>query len=138
MYRLETDVFQLELEPEVFEDDIKYPENTILHINVNSYGFSAKATMDIDVKELAAFAKELLELYHSLSGKARLEEPYGKCNYIEFEAMSGGHIKVKGKIHDGRGGYSQELSFENEFDQTCLRGFVKELYAGYSRYLVDR
>ena len=60
MYRLETDVFQLELEPEVFGDDIKYTENTILHINVNSYGFSAKATMDMDVKELAAFAKELL------------------------------------------------------------------------------
>lgn len=136
MFRLDSDDFQLELFPMVFETDIEYPENTTLNIKVVSDGFSADATMDVDVKTLAEFAKDLLHLYKSLSGKARLEEPYGVHNYIEFEAITKGYITVKGNIHHrGRSGYSQELSFENHFDQTFLQDFTKRLFAEYGQYL---
>lgn len=99
-----------------------------------SDGFAA-ASIDMDVKRLAIFAKELFELYNSLSGKTRLEEPYGIHSYIEFEARSGGYIKVKGTIHsNNHNGFLQEISFENEFDQTFLKDFAKKLYTEYSNF----
>lgn len=69
---------------------------------MSSYGFCANTTMDINAEKLAVFTKKLMELYETLSGKARLEEPYGMQN----------------NIHNGHYGYSQEPFFENEFDQT--------------------
>ncbi|MDO5601381.1 MAG: hypothetical protein Q4G07_01300 [Oscillospiraceae bacterium] len=125
----------MEFELEIFETDIKYAENTILNINVCSNGFSAVTAMDIDIKGFAIFAKRLLELYQSLSGEAKLEEPYGS-KYIEFEAATGGHIMVKGKLHNGyQNGHFQELYFENEFDQTYLQTFANELFAEHHHYL---
>jgi len=102
---------------------------------LSSYGFCANTTMDINAEKLAVFAKKLMELYETLSGKARLEEPYGIQNYIEFEVIIRGHIKVKGNIHNGHYGYSQELFFENEFDQTYLRDFSKKLLDECNRFL---
>lgn len=74
----------------------------------------------------------------TLFGKARLEEPYEIQNYIEFEVITRGHIKVKGNINNGYYGYyeySQELFFENEFDQTYLRDFSKKLLDECNRFL---
>ncbi|MBR1700449.1 MAG: hypothetical protein IJ716_00690 [Lachnospiraceae bacterium] len=70
----------------------------------------------------------------NLAGCARLEEPYGVHNYIEFYAETGGHIRVKGIMNSMRYGYEQELSFENEIDQTYLKDFTFGLLADFSKY----
>lgn len=60
----------------------------------------------------------------------------GVHSYIEFIAFNGGHIKVKGNIHNGNAyGYEQELIFENELDQTYLKSFVKDLFADFEKYV---
>ncbi len=135
MYKLETENFFLELDPEVHQKDVPYPVNTSLPIKVISNGFSAESIMDVDVRGLARFAVYLDELYETLEGSARLEEPYGLHSYIEFTACGRGHIKVKGNIHNSIAyEYEQELRFENEIDQTHLKRFVKALLADHKKY----
>ena len=91
--------------------------------------------MDIDDIALSDFAVNLNKLYETLSGSARLEEPYGMYCFLEFAAVTGGHIRIKGRIHNKKGiGYGHELTFENEVDQTYLRGFAKILFVDYGKY----
>lgn len=83
--------------------------------------------MDIDIKAFRAFAGDLLRLYETLRGTAALKESYGR-SYITFEALVNGHILVKGTINNNcRDGHEQELKFENEFDQSYLKDFVREI-----------
>lgn len=136
MYNLKSENFFLEFAPTIYENDLSFPINTSLGIKVSSYGFSTDSVMDIDVRGLADFSISLNRLYETLKGAARLEEPYGVHSYIEFIACNGGHIKVKGNIHNKNAyGYEQELSFENELDQTYLKSFVKELFDDYKKYV---
>jgi len=135
MYRLETENFLLELKPKVHQDDLIFPVNTDLNVKVFSYGFSAESVMDIDIRKLADFAVQIHELYETLKGSVKLEEPYGFQCYIEFTASCGGHIKITGNIHNGKAyGYEQELTFENEIDQTYLKSFATKLFADYAKY----
>ncbi len=134
MYRLETENFLLELEPKVYQDDLMFPVNTGLNVKVSSYGFSGESVMDIDIRKLADFAVQIHELYETLKGSVKLEEPYGFHCYVEFMASRGGHIRITGYIHNGNAyGYEQELTFENEIDQTYLKSFAKELYTDYPK-----
>ena len=77
MYRLELENFCVEFNPTIHENDLPFPVNTSLNIKVFSYGFSADAVMDIDVRGLADFAISLNRLYETLKGSAILETPYG-------------------------------------------------------------
>ena len=132
MYKIKSDRFCLEFEPDVHESDLTFKANTNLRVKVVSDGFSADSFMDIDVKDLSCFAAQLHGLYESLEGAARLEEPYSVHNYIEFSAMGGGHIAVRGRINNKNAyGRTQELTFDNEIDQTYLQGFAKKLFADY-------
>lgn len=100
-----------------------------------SLGFSADSIMDIDDIALSDFAVNLNELYETLSGSVRLEESYSMHCFLEFTAVAGGHIRIKGYIHNKMGiGYGHELTFENKVDQTYLRGFAKTLFADYGKY----
>ena len=83
---IETENFFVCIEPEIFETDINLPTNTILKIDVRSDGFTASTTMDIDIKDLAKLGKDLCQIYETLQGNARLEEPYGQHMYMSFEA----------------------------------------------------
>lgn len=134
MHKLDTSVFVLELYPEIFESDIGYCANTTLYISVKSGDFSCKTTMDIDIKHFAIFTKELFDLYESLSGEAKLKEEYYGIGYFQFTATNCGYIKVSGKLRDQCISSNQELIFENEFDQTYLRDFAKELFEKYKNY----
>ena len=135
MYRLESENFRLEFNPIIHENDLAFPVNTSLNIKVFSYGFSADSVMDVDIRGLAGFAISLNRLYETLKGSAKLEAPYDVHSYIEFIACNGGHIKVKGNIHNGGAyGYKHELVFENELDQTYLKSFVKDLFADFEKY----
>ena len=135
MYRIEADRFILEFFPEIHEQDFAYPVNVYLGVKVSSYGYSADTFMDVGVQGIAGFATQLKNLYESLSGKAELEEPYSAHNYIEFSTKTGGHIRVTGRLNNKDAfGYTQEIYFENEIDQTYLREFVNRLFADFSKY----
>lgn len=134
MYRIEADTFMLELFSEIHEQDFIYPVNVTLGVKVSSYGYSADTFMDVGVQEIAEFALQLKTLYETLTGEARLEEPYGVHNYIKFIAETGGHIRVMGLLNNNAFGCTQEITFENEIDQTYLREFVNRLLADFSKY----
>ena len=135
MYRIETNNFILELIPGEHQDEYPYPTNNSLRVKVSSYGFSADNYIDADELHLTYFAVELNKLYETLQGSAKLEDPYGARSYIEFIARSGGHIRVVGRINNNEAhGFEQELSFDNEIDQTYLRGFAKALFNDYGKY----
>lgn len=135
MYRIEADTLLLELFPEIHEQDFVYPVNVTLGVKVSSYGYSADTFMDVGIQGIAEFASQLKALYETLTGEARLEEPYSVHNYIEFIAKTGGHIRVMGRLNNKNAfGYTQEINFENEIDQTYLTRFVNRLYADFSKY----
>ena len=135
MYRIESDTFMLEFFPKIHEQDFAYPVNVCLDVKVSSYGFSADTFMDVSVQGIAEFALKMKNLYETLSGEAILEEPYSVHNYIEFVAKKGGHIGVTGRLNNkSTFGYTQEINFENEIDQTYLRDFVNRLLADFGKY----
>ena len=136
MYKIGTDKFILDLSPEIYKQDQSYSVNANLGVKVFSYGFSAETSMEVGVKEIAEFSDEIMYLYNTLTGVARLEEPYGFHNYIEFIAQKSGHIKVKGRLNNACAyGYEQEINFENEIDQTCIRNFSNQLFSNFSKYI---
>ncbi len=60
---------------------------------------------------IAEFAFELKDLYETLSGKARLEEPYYVHNDIAFVAETGGHVKVAGRLSKNNAfGFTHDIS----------------------------
>ncbi len=135
MYRIEADTFILEFFPKIHEQDFAYPVNVYLGVKVSSYGYSADTYMDVGVQGIAEFSLQLKDLYETLSGEARLEEPFSVHNYLEFVAETGGHIRVMGRLNNKSAfGYTQEIYFENEIDQTYLRDFVNRLLADFGRY----
>ena len=127
MYKIDTNDFSLLFEPYI--DHGAFGDKNIerLHVRVTSYGFSADATMNVDKKWLADFAKELNEFYEKLEGGAELEEYKGHSR-ITFSFTTGGHIHVMGWLYKEQNSHGQELSFSNSIDQTELRDFAKSLY----------
>ncbi len=133
-YQLNDKNFSLTLVPNIFEETC-YP-NTLLDVTVQSDGFSANTTMDIDIKEFAKFAFDLTHIYETLSGEARIEEPYGQHMYVSFMGNGRGHIAIKGYLNKGNHtGNEQTLEFQNDIDQTCLKNFCYSLLSNYKRYL---
>ena len=52
----------------------------------------------------------------------------GKCEAIEFFELA--------DIYNGKAyGYEQELTFENEIDQTHLKSFAKRLFTDHEKYM---
>ncbi len=131
-FLLRTEDLSLSLSIRVFESDIQYSTNTIMDVEVESNGFTAKTSMDIDIKEFAKFASDLYDIYISLNGEAKIIEPYGEHMYITFRGDTRGHIQVNGFLCN-RGNV---LKFENIFDQTYLLEFCHELKKAYKKYLI--
>ena len=133
-FTLRTDSFCISLNLKIFESDIQYPSNTIMDVEVESEGFSGKASMDIDVKEFAKFAANLYDIYDRLTGEARIAEPYGEQMYISFKGDGRGHIHVNGMLCN----IGNILKFENVFDQTYLQDFSYTLKTTYEKYLMKQ
>ena len=135
-YQINTEKFLLTIKPKVFKGDILCFSNTLLDVTVRSDGFSANTTMDIDINEFAKFAMDLTHIYETLSGEARIEEPYGRHMYISFIGNGRGHIAIKGSLHrENCNGNEQSLRFENDIDQTYLKYFSHALLNDYKQYL---
>ncbi len=125
---IETSQFEIKLQLNVFDTDVDYPSNTVMNVAVYSDGFSAVADMDIDIKQLIVFKDNLAELYNTLKGVAKIQEPYGMQQFIEFSGDGKGYIQISGKLNSfGQNGSAQELKFENSIDQTCLPEFISNL-----------
>ncbi|MCR5719207.1 MAG: hypothetical protein K6F84_01450 [Lachnospiraceae bacterium] len=135
MYRIESDTFTLELCPEIYEEDLAFSENITLGVKVNSCGYSVETSMDVSIKDIARFAMQLDDIYESLGGEAKLDEPYSNYNYIEFISETGGHISVGGRLNNCVFGHSHEFYFENEINQTYLKEFVKLLVENFNKYI---
>lgn len=126
-YNLIADSFSLVLKTNVFYSDIQYPANTILEVILESDGFSACTTMDINIKEFREFVSDINSLYETLNGCTTIKEPYGEQN-IQFSVDKTGHIFVSGLLHNNyRNGHNQLLEFKNSFDQSFLKSFVSSL-----------
>lgn len=135
-HQLKSDHFSFRIKLRIFQEDICLPSNTIMEVQVESDGFSANTTMDIDIKEFAKFALDLSRVYETLSGEARIEEPYGRHMYFRFVGNGRGHIAIDGYLQkENRVGNEQILKFENEIDQTALRDFCYELVSSYQQFL---
>ena len=105
---------------------------SLMTVRVESGGYCGDAELDVDLREIAAFARDLRKLYDTLSGEATVREPFGYKRFLSFSAEQRGHILVKGYLCDAMNDH--ELRFENQFDQTYLRTFSQELVAACSRY----
>ena len=136
MYRIQTEVFMLEIAPDAFRLDSLFPADVTLDVKVSSYGFSGETRWELDFWNMVHFVTRLKSLYETLKGSAKLEEDSLVQDYIEFIAQRDGHIRVTGRIHSKDGsGYTQEITFENEFDQTFLTEFVTRLLAGFGKWI---
>lgn len=125
---IESPDFTLRLQLKVFESDIPYPVNTELTVFVESDGFCASTQMDIDIKQFKAFVKDLSALYTRLQGNAKMQEPYGYQQFIEFSGDRTGHIIIRGELHSAsRPDHRHALQFENDVDQTYLPPFINAL-----------
>lgn len=134
MNRLKADNFELAVDTEIYDRDLSYEENTALDLELTSYGFSVKTTLDADIRRVAAFARDIMTMYVTLKGSATIDEPYGD-RFIDFRMTPLGHVQVKGELSDYSRGYSHEMKFENEFDQTYLKSFAEGLMEEYGKYL---
>lgn len=135
-FTLNSENFSLKIKLDIFEEEVLLPSNTTMEVAVESDGFCAGATMDIDIKELAKFAVDLARIYETLLGEARIEEPYGAHMYLSFAGNGRGHIGVKGCLQKGgHAGNFQSLEFENGIDQTDLKSFSHDLFHVCKKYL---
>lgn len=125
----------VELDVNVFESDISYSSNTILNIMVKCNEFSAQASMDIDIKEFAMFARKIQTMYKELNGTALIKEPYGNEQFIKITCDKTGHIVINGFLCNMIDSSSYKLSFEKTIDQTDIDSFTKSFSEIYEKYL---
>lgn len=126
-FGLDADGFSLTLRTRFYSEDIALPVNGTLLVSIKSGDYSGRAELDIDHKWFNIFASKLSSIYWTLSGEARIAEPYGK-QFLHFTGDGMGHIFVKGVLSDND---RHELSFENVIDQTELKDFAAALTAIY-------
>ncbi len=127
-FGFESPHFQLSLCFRVGEPGVPRPSLTVLSVFVQSDGFSASTTMDVDIKDILAFFDQLQALYQSLSGEARIQESFGYQQYLLFSGNRTGHLFISGKLHaNGEHGFCQELRFENATDQSFIPQFIGDI-----------
>ena len=135
MHRIETDLFQLEFSAKNYSPDARESENAVLDLRVFSDDFSAVASWMMDLSQFATFAKALSDMSENKSGCAELRDSHNGDNFIHFECADNGRVKVTGKIaNTGNSGFTQSLSFENEFDAKKLPVLAAQLCEGYKGF----
>lgn len=127
-FGLASDGFSMTLRTRFFPDDIALPVNGTLLASIKSGDYSGKAEMDIDYKWFNLFISKLAAIYKTLSGEARIAEPYGEQQFLCFTGDGMGHVFVKGFLSDGG---RHKLEFENILDQTELQDFASALTGVY-------
>jgi hypothetical protein len=94
-------------------------------IEIKSGPFSGAVRSFFSTRELAAFAKDIEELYKAISGTVTLKQLEGHLN-LKMRSNGLGHIQVQGDARGGLAWYAV-LHFDFEIDQTFLPKIVSEL-----------
>ena len=114
---IDSQSFQLTLQVERFDNDTQ----GLLHVNIISDMVSAKAEMDVFLKDYEKFVGSIQEMHQNLCGEAIIAEPYGDKQFLKFIMdKHTGHVYVKGELASRFNGHIQYVSIENEFDQSTL------------------
>lgn len=138
MHRIETELFQLEFSAKNYSPDARESENAVLDLRIFSDDFGAVASWTMDLSQFAAFAKALSAMSENGSGCAELRDSHNGDNYIHFECADHGMVKVSGKIaNTGNSGFTQCLSFENQFDAKRLPVLAAQLSEDYQGFSTD-
>lgn len=131
MQILETEMFQLELSLTNYGQDASEKETTILNVRVFSDDFSAAASRAIHLNVFCAFVEDLKKLAKTGCGKAGMHAK-DTDSFIEFEGDGSDRIRISGKIAStGNSGFTQKLTFQNDFSRERLTGFADALFNGY-------
>lgn len=137
MYSFETSDVKFELLfGECFENDYKMgnPYNTVIYINIDSYGYSGKSEWTIDFYEFQQFAYKFSKLYEDLIGELQLEDKeYG--SRLNVKCDNTGKFVFTGKLISST---FQKLEFNFIVDQTFLNDFVKKLFNDYGKNFIPK
>ena len=94
-------------------------------LRVRSDNFMAIVPMShYDTSWLKKFVEQLNEMDNTTAGEATLNDEDGQR--LRFKLNQLGHLRVSGYLFKS-GETKQELNFEFDADQTCLKPFVAEL-----------
>lgn len=138
MHILETEMFQLELSLTNYGMDAEDRENTVMNIKVFSDDFSAVTSRVIHLNAFVTFAADLKKLAETGFGKAGM---YAKDNdsFLEFEGNNTGRILISGRVAStGNSGFTQKLTFQNDFEISHLVKFADTLCNGYCPLVENR
>lgn len=137
MYSFETQDIRFELiYDKCYEEDLKIgnPYNTILYINVDSFGFSGRSEWTVDFYDLQEFAYKLKKLYDDLKGELQFKDrEYGSILKIECDKL--GNFCFSGEL---RSAAFQKLIFDFALDQTFIKSFVETLYIDYGKNFIEK
>lgn len=105
------------------EYQMENPYNTICEIVVDSNGFSGKAEMTVNYKDLVSFSNNLESMYKTLYGIANIKAlDFGI--FLNVECNNMGYFNFNGVLISED---FQELKFVNALDQTYVKEFVYDL-----------
>ena len=110
-----------------FDSDIDWDKNWVKTIvTVKGGKFSGNYTADIMTVDFEKFKQELSVLYDNLGGSAHF---YDVERYLELKIKGDGigHFEVDVRACDEPGVNASELTFTMTFDQTQIKGLVRQL-----------
>lgn len=120
--------FELIFEKCYLEDYKKgNPYNTIILININSYGYYGNSEWTIDYKDLIDFSSKLNEMYMDLKGDLQFKDK-NLGSYLFIKCDTTGKFIFSGKLINHM---FQKLEFQFTLDQTYLKSFVEKIYKDF-------
>ncbi|AKQ45030.1 hypothetical protein TH63_04320 [Rufibacter radiotolerans] len=97
--------------------------NFTFDLKVRSGDFSGTSHFCVRRDEIESFCKNLLDLYSSLKGSARIEDN-DSDGFVEFSIEPNGNLYVNGQVG---GTYEEQcMKFKFKTDQTCIPRFVQD------------
>jgi len=133
MYTLSTDKLLFEITSfQIYERELHLALNTNMNVSVKNGAFTGSADLNLDVKQLAEFAKKIKNMADTLKGNAEIKELYGNRSYIRFKGKGTGIFTINGKIYGDRS--SRSIEFEESFDHEHLQKFANDMYKQFARY----
>ena len=118
---LDSGNFKLEMSAEIYKNDPAV-NNVILHVTVNSDGFTGVMDMDVGANTLNEFVEQIHSMNVKMKGTATIKETYGE-SFVSLEFDKKGHIIVRGYMNT----FFHKLHFENKFELLYLDRFDKAL-----------
>ncbi|WP_458863623.1 WapI family immunity protein [Acidaminobacterium chupaoyuni] len=120
-----------------FQEMEKDPYNSDLsfYLAVKHGFWSGCAMIYTKRAEFTQFAKQLSDLYESLSGQAELYDIELAETVVSFHAQKRGYIKISGTLQNGFDPESgEQLRFGFTIDQSEMKGFISQVNAAAAAF----